>query len=130
MLSIVLDSQSTVVAATPLQLQNAAVRTAAMSSPTPPSTPSIHISSIVDPYHDLSQQQTQTNALNFCQFPDWDSERAYDDDPQIYIHYSIEWKVTLNNRAVMGPDTVQDTVLAPAAYWEQFIPYSISGVLQ
>jgi hypothetical protein len=26
-----------------------------------------------------------------------------------------------SNRAVMGPDTVQDTVLAPAAYWQHFL---------
>jgi hypothetical protein len=74
-----------------------------------------------NPYDDLSQQQTQTNNLKFCQFSDWDSEGTYDDDPPIYIHYSIEYKITLNNRAIMGPDTVQDIVLAPAAYWEHFL---------
>jgi hypothetical protein len=54
-----------------------------------------------DPYDDPSQQQTQTNDLKLCQFPNWDSERIYDDS---YIHYSIEWKITLNNRAIMRPD--------------------------
>jgi hypothetical protein len=28
---------------------------------------------------------------------------------------------TLNNRAIMQPDTEQDIVLAPAAYWEHFL---------
>jgi hypothetical protein len=56
-----------------------------------------------DPYDDPSQQQTQTNDLN-------DS----------YIHYSIEWKTTLNNRAIMRPDMEQDIVLAPAVYREHF----------
>jgi hypothetical protein len=74
-----------------------------------------------DPYDDISQQQTQTNDLKLCQFPDWDSKGTYDDDPPIYMHYSIVWKVTRNKRAVMGPDTVQDTVLAPAAYWQHFL---------
>jgi hypothetical protein len=74
-----------------------------------------------DPYNDISQQQTQTNDLKLCQFPDWDSKGTYDDDPPIYMHYSIVWKVTRNKRAVMGPDTVQDTVLAPAAYWQHFL---------
>jgi hypothetical protein len=50
-------------------------------------------------YDDPSQQQTQTNDLKLCQFPDWDSKGTYDDDPPIYIHYSIVWKVTQNNRA-------------------------------
>jgi hypothetical protein len=27
-----------------------------------------------DPYDDISQQQTQTNDLKLCQFPDWDIE--------------------------------------------------------
>jgi hypothetical protein len=74
-----------------------------------------------DPSDDPSQRQTQTNELKLCQFPDWDSERTYDDDPPIYMHYSIEWKVTLNKKAVMGPDTEQDTVLAPSAYCQHFL---------
>jgi hypothetical protein len=62
-----------------------------------------------DPYDDPSQQQTQTNDLKLCQFPDWDSERIYDDS---YIHYSIVWKITLNNRVIMRLDMEQDMVLA------------------
>lgn len=53
--------------------------------------------------------------------PDRDSESTYNDDPPIYIHYSIEWKVTLNNRAVMRPDTEQDIVLASAAFQQHFL---------
>jgi hypothetical protein len=71
-----------------------------------------------DPYDDSSQQQRQANKLNLCQFADWDSERTYDEDPPSYIHYSIEWKVMVNNRAIMPKDTEQDIVLAPADYWE------------
>ena len=75
-----------------------------------------------NPYEDVSQQQTQTNDLKLCHFPDWDSQGTYNDDPPVYIHYSIVWKVTQltrNKRAVMGPNTVQDTVLAPLAYCYQ-----------
>jgi hypothetical protein len=72
-----------------------------------------------DPYDDPSQRQTQTNEktneLKFCQLSDWDSERTYNES---YIHYSIEWKVTVNNRAIMPKDTEQDIVLAPAAFWQ------------
>jgi hypothetical protein len=75
-----------------------------------------------DPYDDFSQRQTQTNEktneLKFCQLSDWDSERTYDDS---YIHYSIEWKVTVNNRAIMPKDTLQDIVLAPADSWKHVL---------
>jgi hypothetical protein len=91
-----------------------------MSSPDPSLDPS-DLYEQWDPYHDPSQQQTQTNGLKLCQFLGWDSDRTYDDDPPIYIHYSIEWKVTLNNRAIMRPDTEQDIILAPAAYWQHFL---------
>lgn len=42
-----------------------------------------------DPYDDASQQQTQANKLEFCQFLDWDSERIYDEDPPSHIHYLL-----------------------------------------
>jgi len=63
-----------------------------------------------DPYD--GSRQTLADELKLCQLPDWDSERTYDDDPPIYIYYSIEWKVTMNNRATMRLDTEQDIVLA------------------
>jgi hypothetical protein len=42
-------------------------------------------------------------------------ERTYDEDPPRYIHYTIEWRVTVNNRA-MSKDTEQDVIVAPASY--------------
>jgi hypothetical protein len=83
-----------------------------------------------DPYDDSSQQQTQANKLKLCQLPDWDSERTYDEDPPSYIHYSIEWKVTVNNRAIMPKDTEQDVVLAPAAYWQHFLQPKLENLLR
>ena len=71
-----------------------------------------------DPYDDLSQQQTQMNELKLCQLLDWDSDRTYDES---YIRYSIDWKVTVNNRAVVPKDTEQGVVLESAAYWQQFL---------
>ncbi|RFU31129.1 hypothetical protein B7463_g5199, partial [Scytalidium lignicola] len=77
-----------------------------------------------------SQQPTQVNKLGLCQFADWDSERTYDEVPPIYIHYSIEWKVTVNNRAIMLKDTEQDVILALAAYWENFLQPKLQTLLQ
>jgi hypothetical protein len=87
-----------------------------------------------DPYDDSfdafdapSQLQTQTNELKLCRLPDWDSERTYDES---YIRYSIVWKVTVNNRAIIKPDTEQDLVLAPAGYWQRFLHPKLQQLLQ
>ncbi|KAF2993761.1 hypothetical protein E8E13_001709 [Curvularia kusanoi] len=36
------------------------------------------------------------------------------------VQYSIEWKVTVNNR-VVARDTEQDIILVPAAYWHMYL---------
>jgi hypothetical protein len=64
-----------------------------------------------------SPQQTQTGELKFCELAHWDDGRTYDDT---YIRYSIEYKLAVNNRAIMPKDTEQGIVLAPAAYWQKF----------
>jgi hypothetical protein len=40
------------------------------------------------------------------------------------------WKVTVNNRAIIKPDTEQDLVLAPAAYWQRFLHPKLQQLLQ
>jgi hypothetical protein len=83
-----------------------------------------------DPFEDVpSQQQTQASKLQLCQFADWDSERLYDEDPPQYIHYSVEWKVTVNNRAIMPKDTEQDVVLALADCWEHILKPKLENFL-
>jgi hypothetical protein len=84
-----------------------------------------------DPF-EISSQQTQTaqpSGLGLCPFAEWDPHRAYDEDPPIYIHYSIEWKIAVNNRAIMPKDTDQDLVLEPAAHWEHFLEDKLKSVL-
>jgi hypothetical protein len=36
------------------------------------------------------------------------------------VHYSIEWKLKLNNRCI-SKDTESDVVLAPGSYWTMFL---------
>jgi hypothetical protein len=38
--------------------------------------------------------------LALLQPSDWDLEKMYDKDPPSYIHSSIEWKLTLNNKVI------------------------------
>jgi hypothetical protein len=47
---------------------------------------------------------------------EWDDEKTYDKDPPSCIHYTIEWKVTLNSKLI-SKDTEQNLVLAPRFYW-------------
>ena len=76
-----------------------------------------------------SQQNTQVSRLGLCPFADWDPERVYDEDPPIYLHYGIEWKVAVNNRAIMSKDTEQDLVLEPAAHWEHILEPKLKKAL-
>ena len=95
---------------------------ATMSSPSP------SYDSQWDPFDSSSQQQIQVDKLALCQLADWNSESTYDEDPPNYIHYSIEWKVTANNR-VLSRDTEQDVVLAPASYWQLFLEPKLKKLL-
>jgi len=61
------------------------------------------------------QQSPQPDKLILIQLNDWDQEKTYDEDPPNYIYYSIEWKVTLNNKMI-SKDTEQDLMLAPTSY--------------
>ncbi|KIN05192.1 hypothetical protein OIDMADRAFT_51013 [Oidiodendron maius Zn] len=81
-----------------------------------------------DPF-DSSQQTIQANRLELCLYTDWDPDQAYDEDPPIYTHYSIEQKIAINNKAIMSKDMEQDLVLEPAAHWEHFLEPKLKNAL-
>jgi hypothetical protein len=67
--------------------------------------------------------------LELLNLEEWDESETYDDDPPTCLHYSIEWKVTLNNKLI-SKDTEPDLVLAPRFYWSLFLRDKLDRLLQ
>jgi hypothetical protein len=62
----------------------------------------------------------EPDRLGFLPLAEWDEYNSYEEDIPSPLRYSIEWKVTVNNR-VVAKDTEQDLVLVPAAYWHMYL---------
>jgi hypothetical protein len=76
---------------------------------------------------DLRNQRT-ISRLPILQIADWDENRAYNENPPICVHYSIEWRLTVNSKIVMK-ETEQDVVLAPGSFWTLFLQRKFHKVL-
>jgi len=67
--------------------------------------------------------------LRFLGLDEWDERNTYDEEVPTCLHYSIKWKVTVNKK-VISRDTEQDLVLAPMAYWHEYLKPSLDELLQ
>jgi hypothetical protein len=71
----------------------------------------------------------QPDKLSFVQLADWDEGKTYVEDPPNCIHYSIEWKVNVNNK-VVSKDTEQNVVLAPDSFWNVILRPKLEKLLR
>jgi hypothetical protein len=71
----------------------------------------------------------QPEKLLFLQLAEWDEHNSYDEDEPSCLHYSIEWKVSVNN-GKLSNDTEHDLVLVPSAYWHMFLKHKLEKLLR
>lgn len=66
-----------------------------------------------------SQLRPARKTLPFVPYADWSPGQPYDEQlPPSYMHYVMEWKLTLNKR-VVAKQTEDDLVLAPSDFWNE-----------
>ena len=75
------------------------------------------------------QTQLEPDRLRFLELNKWDELNSYEEEVPSLLHYSIEWKVAVNNR-VVAKDTEQDLVLVPIAYWHMVLQPKLEKLLQ
>lgn len=76
----------------------------------------------------VCRSQPRQGTLTLLQLVDWDKDKAYDEQPPTCIHYSIEWKLTVNSKQI-AKQTEPNLVLAPNAYWTKFLQSKLKRIL-
>jgi hypothetical protein len=78
--------------------------------------------------HSQREETSQPAKLQLLHVDEWVEGEAYDELVPNCIHYSIEWKVTFNNKLI-SKDTEQNLVLAPSFYWPLFLQPKLEKLL-
>jgi hypothetical protein len=78
---------------------------------------SLRALSTESPPHQLPRKPEK---LQFLTLNEWHPNNSYDEEVPTCLHYSIEWKVSVNNKMV-SKNTEQDMVLKPMAYWYEIL---------
>ncbi|CAG7991041.1 unnamed protein product [Penicillium salamii] len=72
---------------------------------------------------------TQPEINKLLQLSEWEANRLDDELSTIFIRYTIEWKVKVNNRSV-SEDTEQDVALTLSAYWPLVLREKLYKVIE
>jgi hypothetical protein len=79
------------------------------------STPSCFSLDHVPNDHLPTNCQSQSTQLVFLPIADWAEERVYNKQPPIFIHYRIDWEVTINGKNI-AQVTERDVVIKPSEF--------------
>ncbi|KAI7974043.1 hypothetical protein EIK77_009238 [Talaromyces pinophilus] len=79
------------------------------------------------PYRTLPQETS--DRLGFLPLDEWDESGEYDVQPPQYVCYTIQWKLSLNQKKV-GGETAKDLVVAPSDYWKKCLNKAVEDMLQ
>ncbi|KAI4593091.1 hypothetical protein KJ359_010179, partial [Pestalotiopsis sp. 9143b] len=67
--------------------------------------------------------------LPFMDLDLWIPNIPYDENPPLYIRYTVQWKFTVNNRAT-AKDTRQDLAISPSDFWEADLQETIDKLIE
>jgi hypothetical protein len=78
---------------------------------------------------DVQSARLRPAKLELLEWFEWDRTKAYDERLPICLHYSIVWKIALNNKLICK-DTEQDLVLAPQYHWSFILRSKLRRLVQ
>jgi hypothetical protein len=137
--SVPLDRTQCLGASTASQISNTQVAGNVASSQSEPFVFNLPPSAVV--YQDVIADNLDGNAcsvghvrphagkLELLNLDEWNENETYNEEPPTCLYYSIEWKVTLNNK-LLSKDTEPDLVIAPRFHWSLVLREKLEKLLQ